>query len=136
MFSELLPAAPCSLVRFVGNARVSGVAEKLNIYTEGKLLILCFQIVWCFPHSVPAINLRKLNEEMALSPRHCFLSVSVHGNLGQFLFSCVVISEVQLPVGKALATDLLKNRQVNCLLFASRPCLMLRRLYCPEQLKM
>lgn len=37
---------------------------------------------------------------MALSPRHCFLSVSVHGNLGQFLFSCVVISEVQLPGGK------------------------------------
>lgn len=42
MFSELSPAAPCSLVRFVGNAGEGGVAEKLNIYTEGKLLILYF----------------------------------------------------------------------------------------------
>lgn len=50
------------------------------------------------------MRLRKLGEELALSPRHCFISVSVHGNLGQFLFSCVVISEVQLPGGKALAT--------------------------------
>lgn len=56
--------------------------------------------MWCFPHSIPAMALRRLSEEMALSPRHCFLSVSVHGNLGQFLFSCVVISEVHLPGGK------------------------------------
>lgn len=42
MFSEPLPAAPCSLVRSVGNAGAGGVAEELNIYTEGKLLILCF----------------------------------------------------------------------------------------------
>lgn len=82
------------------------------------------------------MRLRKLSEEMALSPRHCFLSVSVPGNLSQFLFPCVVISEVQLPGGKALATDLLKNRQVNCLFPVSGPFLLLRGLYCPAQLKM
>lgn len=38
MVSEILPAAPCSLVRFVGSAG----AEKLSVYTEGKLLIPCF----------------------------------------------------------------------------------------------
>lgn len=134
MVSELSPAAPCSRVRFVGNA--GGVAEELNIYAGGELLILCFQTVWCFLHSIPAMRLRKLGGEMALSPRHCFLSVSVHGNLGQFLFSCVVITEVQLPGGKALATGLLKSRQVNWPLFASRPFLLLRGLYCPAQLKM
>lgn len=32
--------------------------------------------------------------------------------------------------------DLLKNRQVNCVLFASRPFLLLRELYCHAQLKM